>query len=69
MSAPLIQRIDVALWRLPRPARKAVVGIVALPVLVAAAADEGAHEAWDTFRGGWRTCMDHVQERPQQEER
>jgi hypothetical protein len=60
----LIHRLDIALWRLPRPWRRVLV----LPIALAFAAHDFTTEAWGhgipAARNAWRFVFDHVEERP-----
>jgi hypothetical protein len=59
-TTPILKRADIALWRLPRVARKVVVSPLAFVCGIAEAWENGARD----FRYGWRAIMDEVEERP-----
>lgn len=60
----VLTRLDVALWRLPRSVRRALV----LPLAVLLATRDFARKGWGEGRRAsgeaWSFVMDHVEERP-----
>lgn len=62
----MIRRLDVALWRLPRWARKAIIAPLGVAHGLIVGLSEGFSQFRTEFRAEWTSAMRHVHDRPEE---